>query len=475
MKLIKNQNTKFIVLLTFSLFSSEQKQVAKTSSAIQYPNLPSAIRPIPHSEEVPIPEPPTEEITSDSEDSDTECEEQPADDFVEYEDFNKPMPLSQKDLNDLVRDLNLTKHQSEVLASRLKERFLVTAEVRISKFRNRSDDLIQYFSYENNLCYCNDINGLFEQLDIVNYEPSQWRLFIDASLYSTKAVLLHIGNKYPSIPVAHSIVLKETYSNLQYILTKINYEVNKWLICADLKVVAILSGLQAGYTKYMCYLCEWDSRAREQHYKRTSWPTRSSSTIGSFNVINEPLVPKQNILLPPLHIKLGLMKQFVKALNQSNPSCLFLKAKFPNLSDAKVKEGIFVGPQIRNLFKDKAFEKTLNTLELNAWKCFKAVCEGFLGKNKDPNYHILIKNLINSFEKLGCKMSLKVHFMHSHVEFFPFNFADISDEHGERFHQDISEMENRYKGKWSPAMLADFCWSLQRDQPEASHKKKHKY
>ena len=58
-------------------------------------------------------------------------------------------------------------------------------------------------------------------------------------------------------------------------------------------------------------------------------------------------------------------------------------------------------------------------------------------------------------------MSLIVHFMHSHVELFPFNFAVISDEHGERFHHDISEIENNYKGKWSPAMLADFCWTLQ--------------
>ena len=72
---------------------------------------------------------------------------------------------------------------------------------------------------------------------------------------------------------------------------------------------------------------------------------------------------------------------------------------------------------------------------------------------------------------LGCKMFLKVHLIHSYVKFFTFNFADISDEHGERFHQDISEMENRYKRNLSFAMLADIYWTLQRDQTEASHKK----
>ena len=50
----------------------------------------------------------------------------------------------------------------------------------------------------------------------------------------------------------------------------------------------------------------------------------------------------------------------------------------------------------------------------------------------------------------------------------------MSDEHGEWFHQDISEMDNRYIGKWSPAMLADFCWNLKRDQPETSHKMQRK-
>jgi hypothetical protein len=51
-------------------------------------------------------------------------------------------------------------------------------------------------------------------------DPSQWRLFIDSSSRSLKAVLLHNGNLYPSIPVAHSVQMKEDYDNVKHLLGK---------------------------------------------------------------------------------------------------------------------------------------------------------------------------------------------------------------------------------------------------------------
>ncbi|UYV80151.1 hypothetical protein LAZ67_18001830 [Cordylochernes scorpioides] len=42
-------------------------------------------------------------------------------------------------------------------------------------------------------------------------------------------------------------------------------------------------------------------------------------------------------------------------------------------------------------------------------------------------------------------MSIKIHFLHSHLDFFPDNLGAVSDEHGELFHQDISSMEKRYQ------------------------------
>ena len=44
--------------------------------------------------------------------------------------------------------------------------------------------------------------------------------------------------------------------------------------------------------------------------------------------------------------------------------------------------------------------------------------------------------------------------------FFAENLGDVSDKHGERFHQDISVKEKRFIGKWNPDMLADYCWNI---------------
>ena len=57
--------------------------------------------------------------------------------------------ITQEDLNDLARDLYLSKQQSELLASRLKQWNLVQEDVRITSFRNRNKDLASFFDMEN--------------------------------------------------------------------------------------------------------------------------------------------------------------------------------------------------------------------------------------------------------------------------------------------------------------------------------------
>ena len=57
-------------------------------------------------------------------------------------------------------------------------------------------------------------------------------------------------------------------------------------------------------------------------------------------------------------------------------------------------------------------------------------------------------------------MTLKMHFLHSHLDKFPINLGAQSDEQGERFHQDMCKIEDNYKGFWNVAMLADYCWLL---------------
>lgn len=62
-------------------------------------------------------------------------------------------------------------------------------------------------------------------------------------------------------------------------------------------------------------------------------------------------------------------------------------------------------------------------------------------------------------------MNLKLHFLDSHLDYFPENLGHFSEEQGERFHQDIKEMERRYQGRWDDHMMADYCWNLKRDIP----------
>ena len=120
------------------------------------------------------------------------------------------------------------------------------------------------------------------------------------------------------------------YKNLKDILNDIQYNKHRWMICADLKVVAILTKLQAGYTKFCCFLCLWDSRAKHSHYNEKVWPERDDFTVGLKNVANPLLVSPSKIILPPLHIKLGLIKQFVKTLDKYCDAINFLKTNSPN-------------------------------------------------------------------------------------------------------------------------------------------------
>ena len=72
------------------------------------------------------------------------------------------------------------------------------------------------------LCYCTDIQGLFQEIGIA-YSASDWRLFIDSSKRSLKAVLLHNGNVYPFNPIAHSVQMKEERESSKILLELIQY------------------------------------------------------------------------------------------------------------------------------------------------------------------------------------------------------------------------------------------------------------
>jgi len=71
-------------------------------------------------------------------------------------------------------------------------------------------------------------------------------------------------------------------------------------------------------------------------------------------------------------------------------------------------------------------------------------CEEILGNIKDPLYKEIVRNMLDKFKRLGCNMSLKLHFLASRLDYFPPNLGAISEEQGERFHQDMKGVEQRY-------------------------------
>jgi len=103
----------------------------------------------------------------------------------------------------------------------------------------RYKDLVQFFKMERSLVACTNIDGLMQTLNI-NHIPLDWRLFIDSSKLSLRAVILHTGNTLPSIPVGHSVHNKESYENMKILMVVINYDKFKWQIYGDLKVIALL-------------------------------------------------------------------------------------------------------------------------------------------------------------------------------------------------------------------------------------------
>ncbi len=60
-------------------------------------------------------------------------------------------------------------------------------------------------------------------------------------------------------------------------------------------------------------------------------------------------------------------------------------------------------------------------------------------------------------------MSLKINLLDSHLDFFNYNMGDFSEEHGERFHQDIKVLEERFNGKCRMNMLGEYIWGITRE------------
>ena len=129
---------------------------------------------------------------------------------------------------------------------------------------------------------------------------------------------------------------------------------------------------------------------------------------------------------------MGLIKQLGKALDKDGQCFKYICRSFPGLSIEKRKAGIFDGPDIRKLMQDENFILSINPLEADAWRGFVGVVQNFLGNSRAPNFEDVVQNMPDAYQRLGANTSIKVHFLHNHLDRFPANCGDVSDESGER-------------------------------------------
>ena len=172
---------------------------------IEYQSLPSAILSVPHSDLQPAPVfrelPPLQvkpfhtlqqnsdqdTLQSDSEiqmddqfdvntddscisaESDSEHSQEPSTHISQ----SLPQTINQIELNDLIRDLNLSKNQSQILASRLKEKNLLTHGTSISYCKSRGSSFRQFFKVGDSFVFCANVESVLVELGIENYDASE--------------------------------------------------------------------------------------------------------------------------------------------------------------------------------------------------------------------------------------------------------------------------------------------------------------
>ena len=116
-------------------------------------------------------------------------------------------------------------------------------------YHGRHEDFKDFFFLDDGVVFCNDVCSIMEVLGHA-YNPDQWCLFIDSSKVIRKVVLLHNGNKFPSVPLAYAANMKESYESM---LGKIKYGEFKWKLCGDLKVVALLTQNATQFHKILLF------------------------------------------------------------------------------------------------------------------------------------------------------------------------------------------------------------------------------
>lgn len=128
---------------------------------------------------------------------------------------------------------------------------------------------------------------------------------------------------------------------------------------------------------------------------------------------NDPFADRDNILLSPLHIKFGIIKQLVKD-----------------------------------------------------------VCKNLLGNNTSANYKNIVEKLMSAMKDLGCKYVHLSSLSAQPLRLVPWKYWWCLWRAVWQIHLDIKVMEEQYQARLDCNMVADYCWSLKQDCPDLVHARK---
>jgi hypothetical protein len=125
-------------------------------------------------------------------------------------------------------------------------------------------------------------------------------------------------------------------------------------------------------------------------------------TLGLKNVIQQPLVDCAKVLLPPFHVKPGVMILFVWALDKDGYWFQYICLKFCIVTHDKLKAGVCTSPHILNSWVDHFFKILWIIFEKQAWQSFKNMVDDCLENTRRPSCKDVVQNLLDHFRILEC-------------------------------------------------------------------------
>ena len=125
------------------------------------------------------------------------------------------------------------------------------------------------------------------------------------------------------------------------------------------------------------------------------------------------------------------MKNIAKAMDRKSGGLAFFQ-KFPRISIENIKTCKFDGSQMRELVKEPMFDEAQAEAELSTWQSLKSVVTNFLWNLQ--NVEKDIEELLNSFCQHRAQMSLKLHFLQLHKDYFLNYCEDFREDQGECFY-----------------------------------------